>query len=76
MLVKEATRLGHHSAFVVPRTKLFFDEVDVPDDVILVDEYRVFFVVIREDIPHLRGVIPNSTWGIVFGTEVFCGFEQ
>ena len=53
VFVEEATGLGHHSAFIITRPKLLFDKVDIGDDVVLINLFRIFIIVESEQVPHL-----------------------
>ena len=48
VFVKETTSLRDHATFIIARAKLSFDEVEVPDDLILGDLCRVFLIVISD----------------------------
>ena len=59
VFVEKTTGLGYHAALVVTRTKLSFNEIEIPDDIVLIDLDRRFVVVKRENISHFSGVIPQ-----------------
>ena len=59
VFVEKTTALRYHPAFVSTGIEVFFDVVDVPDDVVLVDGLRGLVVVIGKDITHLGGVIAH-----------------
>jgi len=46
---------------------LRFDEIEIPDDIILIDLGRIFLVIIRENITHFAGVVTHRPWGVILG---------
>jgi len=61
VFVEKTTGLGYHTALVVPRTKLLFNEIEIPDDIVLIDLNRGFVVVKCEYVTHFSGVIPDCS---------------
>ena len=48
-------------AFIIARAKLFLNKVEIPDDILLGDLFRVFMIVVSKNIAHLSGIIANRT---------------
>ncbi len=76
VFVEEATGLGDHPTFVIARTKLFFDKVDIGNDIVLINLYRVFRVVEGKQVPHLRGVVADGAGRIILGFQVGRCFQD
>jgi hypothetical protein len=59
VFVEKTTGLGYHTALVVPGTKLLFNEIEIPDDIVLIDLNRRFVIVKCENVTHFSNVIPD-----------------
>ncbi len=70
ILVKEATRLCDHPALIIARSKVLFDEVDVSDNIILIDLFGIFMIVISKYETYFAAVVADGAFRVVFGIEV------
>jgi hypothetical protein len=64
---KEATALGRHPAFVPTDTMLFFDVIDIRDNVILGKLLRIEMVVISKNITYFGHIVADGHGRIGFG---------
>lgn len=69
MLVETTQRLRHHPTFVITGPKVSFDVVDIGNDVILIDQIGSFVIVVGKYETYFTTVIPDGSWGIVFGIK-------
>jgi hypothetical protein len=68
--------LGYHAAFIVSGCELFFNKVDVGNDILLVDQRRVFVVVIGEDISDLAGIIAYGSGRVILCKKKVCQLKN
>lgn len=76
ILVKEATSLRDHPTFIITRSKMFFDIVDVSDDVILVNFFCLFIIVIGKYETYFTAVIADGSLRIVLGIQILRELEE
>lgn len=70
ILVKEATGLRHHATLIITRAKLLFDEIEIPDDVVLIDVSGILLVIKREDVTHLGSVITHRSGRVILSRQI------